>query len=171
MEEHEINTIVPVPFSKLKNVRKAVEEHLQSYVNKWNEDFQGVMQSYTGLKVLEKKAKIIEETSVILVKVKLVAKYFSPKPGQKLTGTLKTWSEDTIGLMVGIYNAAIPIKGKRALKLKGNDLYYKNKLLTKNQELEFQVSEVETEEGMIRIIGELPNTTKTPHKKRKLTKE
>lgn len=99
--------LVPVEFIWSQELNLGVEAFLQAKLNSWDQKLLGIIKSYNGIKILTKKCKILDDISLLLVKVKYTVSYYFPTINSQLIGVVRNWNQSEIGVLVDCFNTVI----------------------------------------------------------------
>lgn len=102
-----LSDVIPVDFSWLSKVKLGVKTHLESKILKWDNRIQGIIKNFCKIRLLGKKAKIIEDCGLILVNSRYTLNYYSPQIGDRIEATVKNWTENSIGGLSECFNTTI----------------------------------------------------------------
>ena len=125
----------------IDGVRELLNRSQMRYV----ESLGGVLLSYSRLRLMEPLGLISGDAPEVHVRVQFLAKYFSPKVGDYIEGTVSRIGGDHIGLLVhSIFNGSVPHpSGARRHQIKQGDQHV------------FIVRSVTHASGLISMHGEL----------------
>eukprot|EP00123_Amoebidium_parasiticum_P005408 comp16610_c0_seq1/m.14766 comp16610_c0_seq1/g.14766 ORF comp16610_c0_seq1/g.14766 comp16610_c0_seq1/m.14766 type:complete len:319 (-) comp16610_c0_seq1:88-1044(-) len=97
-----------LPPLALKDVERGVREYLNEQIMQYDDDLQGVVLGYTGLRAQQSMGRIIDDSPFIIIPVSVTFLLFAPQIGSTLVGEVHKVGADHVGLLVHkTFNAAI----------------------------------------------------------------
>jgi hypothetical protein len=108
-----LSDVIPVDFSWLGKVKSGVKTLLESRVLKWDNRVSGIIKNFCKIRLLGKKAKILEDVGVVLVPARYTLNFYSPKPGEKVEGQVKNWTDKEIGALSEGFNTVLSVENCR----------------------------------------------------------
>ena len=102
-----LSEVIPVEFHWLGKIKQGVKTFLESKILKWDPRVQGIIKNFCKIRLVGKKARILEDAGIVLVSARYTLNLFAPKKGDTLEGIVKNWSGSEIGALVDCFNAII----------------------------------------------------------------
>ena len=138
---------------------EGIREQLNRSVMRYVEAHEGVLLSYTGLRMGRPTGRISYDAPEIHVRVEFEAKFFSPKVDNVIQGTVSRIGHDHIALLVmGVFNATVPLPA-------GWDP--DSPSLQPDQSALFVVNAVKNNNGLLTMTGELTDAEAVRRAKRR----
>jgi hypothetical protein len=104
-----LSDVIAVDFCWLGKVKSGVKNVLESRVLKWDTRIKGIIKNFCKIRLLGKKARILEDVGVILIPTRYTLNYFSPQTGEKAEGIVKNWTDKEIGALSEGFNTILSV--------------------------------------------------------------
>eukprot|EP01095_Lingulamoeba_sp_RSL-Kostka_P007090 TRINITY_DN2239_c1_g1_i1.p1 TRINITY_DN2239_c1_g1~~TRINITY_DN2239_c1_g1_i1.p1 ORF type:complete len:371 (+),score=136.47 TRINITY_DN2239_c1_g1_i1:65-1177(+) len=151
------------------NVEIGVRRTLDKFLLKYYREFNGVVISYSNVRVSDKNSKLVSDLPSFHFNMSVDFVLFSPTINSEINGTVINVGYDNIGILVmGLFNASIPITNIRKDFERGKS---KNRWIDKTNPLSviergniirFTVKNIKPAKGIISIIGSLEDPKTGP---------
>lgn len=154
-----LSEVVPVEFHWLGKIKQGVKTFLESKLMKWDARAQGIIKNFCKIRIISKKARILEDVGIVLIPVRYTLNLYSPKTGDTLEGIVKNWSGTEIGALVDCFNTIIlpgSCKFDQDMWKDLNNVEVKRDCKVSFVLEKYFVYRIETIEGMLRFVGSNP---------------
>ena len=159
--------------SYLAQPMEGVREQINRSVLRYVEQLNGVLLSYSKLRLTSPLGKISHDAPEVHVRVEFDATYFAPKVGEILEGSVSRIGSDHVALLVlGIFNAAVahppaplaaPLRQDDTAKLIVRSITHAHGLLSMHGDFVQSSSNGQSAAGA--VTPGAPSTTPEPHSK------
>ena len=102
-----LSEVIPVEFHWLGKIKLGVKTYLESKILKWDSRVQGIIKNFCKIRLVGKKARILEDAGIVLIPARYTLNLYTPKIGDTLEGIVKNWSDSEIGVLVDCFNAIV----------------------------------------------------------------
>ena len=139
---------ISLPPQYLGRLTEGVKEELNSGLMKYSDTLQAIPVAYEGIKILQRKGEIMEDSPFIHFDVQVKFIVFKPTVDSKLVGVVNKIGTDHIGCLVHrSFNASISKSN-----VKNHDVYDNLEI---GSNCEFSVIGIETVNGVVSINGRI----------------
>ncbi len=134
-----------LPPSWLSSPLEGVREQLNRAVLRYVDHLDGVLLSYSGLRLRAPLGRICNDLPEVHVRAALRATYFAPRVGDRLEATVSRIGSDHLALLIlGVFNASVPLPTGGGRSVPRPD-----------EKVQFIVSSVRHADGLLSVHGDL----------------